>query len=414
MSSKIFFKQLILFCLVFITTINAQDIQEENGHYRFTISKSFDVDPGGRLEVNNISGNIRVITWDKKSVSIRDRIRLDVFTGEEAREVAERIKDGYSSIGNTVSINGRGGWHHHDRNLEITVPPKFDIDIHTSNGNIFASNLEGFVDLKTSNGNIDLQAIHGEVDVKTSAGNLILENIRGRIEGKTSGGNIQLRDIYELVDVRTSGGNIRVVNAKKDINVRTSGGRISVRQAGGNINAKTSGGSVEVEDCSGEANLRTSGGDIEAINIGNRLEMKTSGGDVLARNVNGTVIAQTSGGDLELEDIRGAVRAETSAGDVDVEITLKDYKKDHRVFLRTNTGTIKLTLPGDFPASISAEIRDAGRRWNRHEIYSDFPLSQKEASNRRVLRRIGDINGGGDEVILEASHGDIHIFKNNR
>jgi DUF4097 and DUF4098 domain-containing protein YvlB len=140
----------------------------------------------------------------------------------------------------------------------------------------------------------------------------------------------------------------------------------------------------------------------------------TSGGDITGKNLAGLVSTHTSGGDIELRNVRGAVEASTAAGDVEVEITLKDFKKDHRIRLETTSGTIRLTLPPNIPASITAEINDTGGRWKRYDIYSDFPLTSESEGGWRGIRKKGDINGGGDEIILETSNGDIYIGKGNK
>jgi hypothetical protein len=62
------------------------------------------------------------------------------------------------------------------------------------------------------------------------------------------------------------------------------------------------------------------------------------------------------------------------------------------------------------PADLLAEIT-AGSRWNRFEVYSDFPMTQEPLDGERGTRHTGQINGGGHRIILEASHGDIYIRK---
>ncbi len=60
-----------------------------------------------------------------------------------------------------------------------------------------------------------------------------------------------------------------------------------------------------------------------------------------------------------------------------------------------------------------AEIRmfAKGRLPSRHNIYSDFPLTtaQPEKWGQSVLRSTGEINNGGDPIVLITSAGDISL-----
>lgn len=391
-------------------TLPAQKIVERDGFYNVEHNKSFDVKSGGSLSVRGISGDVDIQSWDKNVVEVRELMRINVFTKEEAEEVLDRAASNYSHSSNHVRISGRGSERWIRRQLEIKVPKKFDLEVRVSQGDVLLNGVHGLSLLQSSNGDIEALNAGGDLDIQTSAGDLRIEDLDGDLEARTSGGDIRLKSISGTADLNTSGGSILVVDAKKSVVLKTSGGEIDVKNVAGPIEAYTSGGSIDLLDCDGNAELNTSGGDITVENVNGSLDAQTSGGDVEGLSINGRVIARTSGGDVKLLDIRGAVRATTSAGDIDVEVTLTDFSKDHRIFLATSSGSIDLAIPENMPASITAEIRN-NSRWNRYEITSDFPLSKSSEGSRR-LRKTGEINGGGDEILLETSGGDIDIRKN--
>ncbi len=401
----------LLALLLMTMTLPAQKIVERDGFYNVEHNKSFDVKSGGSLTVRGISGDVDIQSWDKNVVEVRELMRINVFTKEEAEEVLDRAASNYSHTSNHVRISGRGSERWIRRQLEIKVPEKFDLEVRVSQGDVFLSGVNGLSLLQSSNGDIEAMNAGGDLDVQTSAGDLRIENLDGDLEARTSGGDIRLKNISGTADLNTSGGSILVVDAKKAVVLKTSGGEIDVKNVAGPIEAYTSGGSIELLDCNGNAELNTSGGDITVENVNGSLDAQTSGGDVEGMSINGRVIARTSGGDVELLDIRGAVRATTSAGDIDVEVTLEDFSEDHRIYLATSSGSIDLAIPENMPANITAEIRN-NSRWNRYEITSDFPLSKSSEGSRRTLRKTGEINGGGDEILLETSGGDIDIRKN--
>lgn len=404
-------KWLILGLWVIPLLLCAQDLRKENGRYTSRAVKTFTVGSGGRLILDGFSGDVKISSGTQSNVEVRETLRMDVSSESEAREMLERAQSSYSVSGQTIRVDGRNSDRWVSRRIEIRVPRPFDLDISASNGDVEGQNLQGSLRLHTSNGDITLAAVAGEVRLQTSAGDLHLEDIDGPLEAATSAGDVKLRNAQGTVDLRTSGGDISAYNLLKDAILKTAGGDIYVEKAGGNLIANTSGGDIEARECAGETELRTSGGDIEVRGVGGSLQAHTSGGDVFGADLNGAVTARTSGGDVELQKVNGAVRAATSAGDIEVEITLQDFKKEHRIDLQSSAGSIRLTIPEKLPASISAEIVNAGGRWKRFDIYSDFPLTRQEEAGGGSLRMSGDINGGGGEIRLETSNGDIHILK---
>ena len=404
-------KWLILGLWVIPLLLCAQDLRKENGRYTSQAVKTFTVGSGGRLILDGFSGDVKISSGTQSNVEVRETLRMDVSSESEAREMLERAQSSYSVSGQTIRIDGRNSDRWVSRRIEIWVPRPFDLDISASDGDVEGQNLQGRLRLHTSNGDITLAAVAGEVRLQTSAGDLHLEDIDGPLEAATSAGDVKLRNAQGTVDLRTSGGDIIAYNLLKDAILKTAGGDIYVEKAGGNLIANTSGGDIEARECSGETELRTSGGDIEVRGVGGSLQAHTSGGDVFGADLNGAVTARTSGGDVELQKVNGAVRAATSAGDIEVEITLQNFKMEQRINLQSSAGSIRLTIPEKLPASISAEIVNAGGRWKRFDIYSDFPLTRQEEAGGGSLRMSGDINGGGGEIRLETSNGDIHILK---
>lgn len=404
-------KWLILGLWVIPLLLCAQDLRKENGRYTSRAVKTFTVGSGGRLILDGFSGDVKISSGTQSNVEVRETLRMDVSSESEAREMLERAQSSYSVSGQTIRVDGRNSDRWVSRRIEIRVPRPFDLDISASDGDVEGQNLQGSLRLHTSNGDITLAAVAGEVRLQTSAGDLHLEDIDGPLEAATSAGDVKLRNAQGTVDLRTSGGDISAYNLLKDAILKTAGGDIYVEKAGGNLIANTSGGDIEARECSGETELRTSGGDIEVRGVGGSLQAQTSGGDVFGADLNGAVTARTSGGDVELQKVNGAVRAATSAGDIEVEITLQNFKMEQRINLQSSAGSIRLTIPEKLPASISAEIVNAGGRWKRFDIYSDFPLTRQEEAGGGSLRMSGDINGGGGEIRLETSNGDIHILK---
>ncbi len=414
MKTKILIPGIILLFCVYSMTL-AQKITRDGKNFKTIIEKSYNVSPGGTLEIKNVTGDIAVSSWDKNSVQIREELVMDVYTEEEAEQHVARINSGYSQNGNVISIEGPNGSESVKSDFEIRVPKKFNLDIQTRGGDLAIVKLEGNVKATTSGGDIEMMDISGVLELMTSGGDLSFKDISGRLNAVTSGGDIELLNIYCEANVSTSGGDIELLKATQRISLQTSGGDVEAVDVEGDLNIDTSGGDIEVANCSGsKISLQTSGGEIEMQNIKGQISASTSGGDISGEQFYAPVNVRTSGGDIILKNVQAAVMANTSGGDIDTEITLKDFSKPHQVDLQTTGGDIDLTLPAKIPATIKAEIRldKGGRSFQRYDIYSDFPLIKSKPSEQgeRVLISTGDINGGGDQVNLKTNGGNINIF----
>jgi DUF4097 and DUF4098 domain-containing protein YvlB len=405
----------------------AQELRKEGRYYVTEIKRNFTVQPAGTLEMNGIQGDIDITVWPKNEVQIVERLRMDVYTEEEAKRALEETKASYRQSGDRIIVGGMErsrNWLQSD--FQISLPATFNLDVSTSGGNITARQIKGTARLRTSGGDVTLIETGGNIRATTSGGNVIVRDAEGDIDVKTSGGNLELERIKGILAGATSGGNISLRGASKDVRLRTSGGDVEIFDTDGSVNASTSGGNVRVENVRGRVDASTSGGDVILSNIKQEVEASTSGGDVRATGLYAPARLRTSGGDVNARDVQASINAATSGGDVDVEFTLKDFTKPHAITLKSSGGSITLAIPEKLPANIFAEIRLGDGRWfsrERYDISSDFPLKiQREeggkeegrrgiSSSGNYIRGEGQINGGGDPITLTTSAGNITIRK---
>jgi len=400
----------------------AQDVRKEGRYYVSEIKRNFNVPATGTLEMAEITGDIDITVWPKNEVQILERLRMDVYTEEEAKRALEDRKASYSQSGDRIIVRGEGRRSREslESSFQISLPATFNLDISTSGGNISARQIKGTSRLRTSGGDVTLLEIGGTVRAVTSGGNVTVRDGDGDIDVKTSGGDLDLERIKGVLIGATSGGNIMLRGATKDVRLRTSGGDVEIIDTDGAVIASTSGGNVRVENVRGRVEASTSGGDVILRNIKQEVEAATSGGDIDAVGLFGASRLRTSGGDVQLRDVQASVSAATSGGDVEVEFTLKDFTKPHTIDLKSSGGEIILTIPEKLPATINAEIRLGDSRWEsreRYDISSDFALKISREDDRREGRYIrgeGQINGGGDLITLITSAGNITIRKSAR
>lgn len=265
------------------------------------LQKSFEVSPGGSLNLDTDYGSVKVTGTTGNTVGI------GVFHKRSALDVQ------FDKQGNDVSVSGRvkGGiigriWHHlfhygTRTRFVITVPSRYNLDLRTRGGEIVVDNLEG------------------NIRSRTSGGGLHFDRIRGAVSGRTSGGSVELSECAGRARIETSGGSILISDANGDVNVHTSGGSVTMRSIRGEVTADTSGGSINVRTLTGSIDATTSGGSIKAQILGQpskECRLATSGGSVVVGLTGGVAVdvdAETKGGRV-VTDFPVMVRAQGESG----------------------------------------------------------------------------------------------------
>jgi hypothetical protein len=183
------------------------------------------------------------------------------------------------------------------------------------------------------------------------------------------------------VQLKTSGGDITVGNLNGKVYARTSGGDVALGKISGDIDGGTSGGNVRLEEGLAEVKLGTSGGDIHVGRAVGPTDLGTSGGNINIKSVENTLHASTSGGDVNAGIaglLKGDCKLTTSGGRVRV--------------------TVDKTAAFDLDASTSGGDVDA----------TGLTITiEKGGSGRSKLA--GQVNGGGPELKLRSSGGDIVV-----
>jgi hypothetical protein len=181
--------------------------------------------PGGLVEVEMISGTIRVIGWDQNAVEITGRLTRP----------AEQLD--IDSDGDVVSIEVNplhGRYHDLDESLEIRMPRGARLEVETVSAPVDVTDLTGDVALSSISGNIRLKGDLRSVEVETVSGTITLEDggdlRRGSFE--TVSGVIRARANFQprgRFDFETISGTVELTvpsGMAADFEVQTFSGRI--------------------------------------------------------------------------------------------------------------------------------------------------------------------------------------------
>jgi DUF4097 and DUF4098 domain-containing protein YvlB len=422
---------------------------QDGTRYKGELVQKFAIASGGGVEMRISGGDVQVIGEERGDIEIRERFQIIARSETSARSILEAEKAQYQQRGKIVSLQtppNRSRHYHSD--FEVRAPHQTNLKINTAGGDIDVAKIGGVLSLATSGGDIELFGIKGEIEAHTSGGDLNLSKIVGRAQIATSGGDIDIQEFAGELNGSTSGGDICIRNSQIDGQVNTSGGDIDIVELKGkNFKATTSGGDIGIDKAENDLYVRTSGGDLLIGTVTNNLEAYTAGGDIEIKAVERNLKANASGGSIRVGAIKGYAELHTSGGDVEigqaVELKIstsggnivingvlgrveaqssggdieahKLYVKgspSNAMALKASGGDITVYLPANLPANLNAEII-MSRHNGKSVIDSDFPIKiQREEKGARIyLYGTGAINGGGDEIRLRTSEGDIRIIK---
>lgn len=256
------------------------------------LDRTYEVSPGGTLFVEADGASVHVSGSDSNQVVVHM-----VARGSEENLANTNLEA--SQKGNDVSVSLRrgkrswfsfGSWNT-DENIEVTVPRRYAIDVHTAGGSVQLRDTVGSASLRTSGGSITANDVTGNVELRTSGGSIHTDTIRGDVNANTSGGDVRLLHVDGKIVGHTSGGSLHcsLVGANRGISATTSGGGIELtlpRTTTGRVEASTSGGQVN-SDLPLTSSIREDSRLVGSLNGGGEpIYAHTSGGSITLRASN--------------------------------------------------------------------------------------------------------------------------------
>ncbi len=265
---------------------------------RDTITKTFQVEAGGKLTIESDIGSIKVGSAEGDSVRIEVVREAETSSDKKAKDIFNDFVVDFEQRGKDVFVkadyrhDGFGGfWDRVFNRLRVefivTVPRVYDTDLRTSGGSISVDNVQGETRSKTSGGSLHFDLIAGNIWGRTSGGSIRIENAGGEVDAHTSGGSITVEEVLGAIKADTSGGSVTATitqQPQSDCSLTTSGGGITVylaEEIAADLNARSSGGRVTTEfPVTVQGEVRKNEIQAKLNGGGPELYLRTSGGSV--------------------------------------------------------------------------------------------------------------------------------------
>jgi DUF4097 and DUF4098 domain-containing protein YvlB len=147
--------------------------------------------------------------------------------------------------------------------------------------------------------------------------------------------------------------------------------------------------------------LRSGDGNLRVQDVKGRMELDTNDGDMRLHGVEGVLHADTHDGNVDVSGKFDSLNLRTGDGNIDAEISASASPQPGWT-LRTGDGNMRLRLPDNFAADISAHTGDGS-------VGVDFPITVSGSQSEHSVH--GKLNGGGLALDLQTGDGDIRVEK---
>ncbi len=212
---------------------------------------TFSVPPRGRLELENLSGDIVVSGWDRSAMRVRaehgprTHLEMDVRPATVRLRSVRRIR--IPMLGNSR--------HERVEDIEVpsrveyrlTVPRWMSMRLSGVNSVISVAGVEGDVSAETVNGPVTVRGGRGSIRANSINGPVEITGARGSVEAGSMNDGVILRDVEGRVRIETVSGDVALERIVSDaVEAATVSGNL--RYSG----ALSPGGSYRLESHSGD------------------------------------------------------------------------------------------------------------------------------------------------------------------
>ena len=238
---------ILVACIAFSMTAQTTAIQPPTSASA-TETRSFPLKAGGRLNVANVIGDIKISAWDKDEVALTASFKSNWWRGEHVCITAKSYNDSLELIAKYPE--GSNMFRSASCEIELMAPRRIVANINNLNsrivldsitGNIRANTLNGAIVLKNVSGDINIDCLNSEITLDTTTGNIRAKTLNGATVLKNAGGNISLetlngtimgdvQNIEKYLDATTFNGSIelKLLNPNGTLKVSTYKGKVKI------------------------------------------------------------------------------------------------------------------------------------------------------------------------------------------
>lgn len=382
------------------------------------LHETYDLAPGGTIAISNISGYIRITSWNENRVKVDavKRARQDEdFSQIEIQVTAQPNRLELRTISPRRTANVQVDY-------DVKVPRTAALNSITSiSGDITVSDPVARLAARSSSGNITVREVGGDAFLTTVSGNIRIDRIGGQLTINASSGALTIGEVGSTLNARTTSSNIRVAGARDDVTAYSSSGNIELQRIGGRAAARTQSGSVIINDVGGDVTADTASNNLSITNVRGRVTANTLSGNVTVRQVKEGVRVTGVSGLVQVSDAAGRIEITTTSNPITLtnidsrDVIARSHSGDVRFTGRLHddgryefvsfSSRVLLFVPPDSNFNLTATSHSGS-------INTEFPLRISPGSSYGGQSAVtGTVGKGGAEVRASSFSGSVIIKK---
>jgi|SRR6267378_4381375 len=208
--------------------------------------------PSMRIETND--GRVTVTPWDRPEIAIHvttNGWHIGPHTTVDAEQNGSEVVLNVHRSTNGLFIGWDSRWIH----IEVSMPRKADLSVHTGDGGVNVESLEGLLRIWTGDGHIDVHALRGDINLHTGDGGIEARELDGRLVASSGDGRISVNGRFDSLDLSSGDGTIEAEAQKGSAitspwSVHTGDGGVTLRipeDLKADLEASTGDGHISVE-----------------------------------------------------------------------------------------------------------------------------------------------------------------------
>lgn len=379
------------------------------------LHETYDLAPNGTISVNNVSGHIRVTSWNENKVRV-DAVKRGRRDDDSARieiQVTSRpdrleIRTNYPSRSSDVSVN-----------YDLKVPRTAVLNsLVSTSGEISIVGPVARVTARSTSGSVSAREVVEVANLGSTSGNVRAERINGEVRANSTSGEVIISDVDSRAYAQSTSGSVSATRVRDDATVTATSGSVRVEQVGGRVIARSMSSSVVVNDAGGDVQAESNSSSVTVTNVRGRVVASTISGSVSVRQVGEGARLTAVSGAVEIVDAKGRLDLGTTNGTItlnnidsrdvlakstsgSVRFAGKLYDDGHYEF-ESFSSDVVLILPPDSNFNLTTKSQSGS-------VNTEFPLQVSEIRTRGYLR--GTVGRGGAEVRAASFSGNVFIRK---
>lgn len=223
-------------------------------------TRSYEIEPGGRLELINVNGRITAEQGDGPTTVLTAERIVRASTDDAARELLGKIDMREETSSSRVRVEVRAprvsGVGGHELRWTIRVPKGVNVDLRTVNGGVRLTGLNGEIRARATNGGVSGKSLTASsLDAAVTNGGIDIEldslPASGSFDVKSVNGGVSLtlpNDARADVTARCVNGGISVSGLDLELEGEQSRRRVAGKLNGGGarVTVETTNGGVRI------------------------------------------------------------------------------------------------------------------------------------------------------------------------